>query len=449
MFACRKSQTKQTGGKCARRLEMSQNVITVWLAATILLGAASFADPTEGPPEVNGLTNLPDYLRYAALHNAGLKAAFQQWKAAVEAVPQAKSLPDPRFTYAYFIDEVETRVGPQRHKFGIAQMFPWFGKIEARTDAASAAAKAARKRYEAAKLKLFFRVKESFYEYAYLGRAVEVARQNLELLKHFEEVARSRYTAAAGSHPDIIRAQIELATLADKLESIEQMREPTVAKLNSILNRESDLPLRWPVRRPLEPIQINRQMVIGKLRANNPELKALDFDRAAAESKVELAKKRFYPDISLGLDWIQTDDARMAGTSDSGKDPIIAMISVNLPLWRDSYKAGRRQAEAKLRQVSAQRLQKENDIVAQTAKVLYEFEDSARKVALYADTLIPKAKEMLEASEVAYRAGTLDFLSLIDAQRTLLGFELLGELAVTDYLQRLAELEMLAGGEIE
>jgi len=322
---------------------MSQNVITVWLAATILLGAASFADPTEGPPEVNGLTNLPDYLRYAALHNAGLKAAFQQWKAAVE----------------------------------------------------------------------------------------------------------SRYTAAAGSHPDIIRAQIELATLADKLESIEQMREPTVAKLNSILNRESDLPLRWPVRRPLEPIQINRQMVIGKLRANNPELKALDFDRAAAESKVELAKKRFYPDISLGLDWIQTDDARMAGTSDSGKDPIIAMISVNLPLWRDSYKAGRRQAEAKLRQVSAQRLQKENDIVAQTAKVLYEFEDSARKVALYADTLIPKAKEMLEASEVAYRAGTLDFLSLIDAQRTLLGFELLGELAVTDYLQRLAELEMLAGGEIE
>jgi len=428
---------------------MSQNVITVWLAATILLGAASFADPTEGPPEVNGLTNLPDYLRYAALHNVGLKAAFQQWKAAVEAVPQAKSLPDPKFTYAYFIDEVETRVGPQRHKFGIAQMFPWFGKIEARTDAASAAAKAVRKQYEAAKLKLFFRVKESFYEYAYLGRAVEVARQNLELLKHFEEVARSRYTAAAGSHPDIIRAQIELATLADKLKSIEQMREPTVAKLNSILNRESNLPLRWPVRRPLEPIQINQQKVIGKLRANNPELKALDFDRAVAESKVELAKKRFYPDISLGLDWIQTDDARMAGTSDSGKDPIIAMISVNLPLWQDSYKAGRRQAEAKLRQVSAQRLQKENDIVAQTAKVLYEFEDSARKVALYADTLTPKAKEMLQASEVAYQAGTLDFLSLIDAQRTLLGFELLGERAVTDYLQRLAELEMLAGGEIE
>ena len=139
----------------------------------------------------------------------------------------------------------------------------------------------------------------------------------------------------------------------------------------------------------------------------------------------------------------------MAGTSDSGKDPIIAMISVNLPIWGDSYRAGHRQAKARARKVSAQRLQKENDIVAQTAKVLYEFEDSERKVALYADTLILKAKEMLEASEVAYRAGTIDFLSLIDAQRTLLGFELLGERAVTDYLQRLAELEMLAGGEIE
>jgi cobalt-zinc-cadmium efflux system outer membrane protein len=428
---------------------MRQNVFIVWGAAITLLGAVSFANSRDRPSDANSLIYLPDYLRYAALHNAGLSAAFERWKATLDVVPQAKSLPDPRFTYGYFIDEVETRVGPQRQKLGIAQTFPWFGKIEAKTDAAAAAAKAAYKRYESAKLKLFYQVKEAFYEYAYLGRAVEIARQNLELLKHFEEVARTKYIAAAGSHPDIIRVQIELATLADRLESTEQMQEPIVTKLNSALNRESSLPLLWPVRQQFKPIPINREKLIAKLRANNPELKALDFERAAAESRVELAKKRFYPDISVGLDWIQTDDARTVGTSDSGKDPIMAMISMNLPIWQDSYKAGRHQAEAKLRRVSAQKLQKENDIIAQTAKVLYEFEDSGRKVALYTDTLIPKAKEMLEASEVAYRAGTVDFLSLIDAQRTLLAFELLYERSVTDYLQRLAELEMLAGGKIK
>ncbi|MHC4389213.1 MAG: TolC family protein, partial [Planctomycetota bacterium] len=168
-----------------------------------ILNAVGLSWAVTEPSDVNSLIGLEDYLRYAALNNAALKASFEQWKAATEEVPQAKSLPDPKFTYSYFIREVETRVGPQRQKFGIMQVFPWFGKIEARTDAAAAKAKAARKRYEAEKLKLFWQVKDAFYEYLYLGSAVEIARQNLELLKHFEDVARTRYMAAAASHPDV------------------------------------------------------------------------------------------------------------------------------------------------------------------------------------------------------------------------------------------------------
>jgi len=80
--------------------------------------------------DANGLVTVQDYLRYAALNNAGLKAAFEQWRVAIEQIPQAEALPDPKFTYGYFIREVETRVGPQRQKFGIMQVFPWFGKIE-------------------------------------------------------------------------------------------------------------------------------------------------------------------------------------------------------------------------------------------------------------------------------------------------------------------------------
>ena len=139
---------------------------------------------------------LADYLRYASLNNAELKAKFEEWKAALEQIPQAKALDDPRFTYGYFIEEVETRVGPQRQKFGIMQVFPWFGKIEARTDIASAKAKAARQRYETTKLKLFRQVKVAFYEFTYLATAIDIAKQNLELLKHFEEVARTKYRTA-------------------------------------------------------------------------------------------------------------------------------------------------------------------------------------------------------------------------------------------------------------
>ncbi|MHC4165505.1 MAG: TolC family protein, partial [Planctomycetota bacterium] len=211
----------------------------ILLTAAILLVFAPSVRSAQEAPETDSLQTLSDYLRYAALNSAGLKASFEQWKAAIEEVPQARSLPDPRFTYGHFIEEVETRVGPQRNKFGISQMFPWFGKIEARTRAAGASAEAARRRYEARKLKLFFEVKDAFHEYVYLAKAIEIARENLELVQGFEQVALTKYIGAAAGHPDVVRAQVELAKLEDQLRTLEGLREPIVSQLNAALNRKS------------------------------------------------------------------------------------------------------------------------------------------------------------------------------------------------------------------
>ncbi|MHC4336220.1 MAG: TolC family protein [Planctomycetota bacterium] len=124
------------------------------------------------------------------------------------------------------------------------------------------------------------------------------------------------------------------------------------------------------------------------------------------------------------------------------------MFTMDLPIWRKSYRAAELQAQANVRRTRQQRIETENTIIARTEHVLYHFEDSGRKVSLYADVLVPKAKELLSVSETAYKAGTVDFLSLIDAQRMLLGYQLNYKRAVTDNLLRLAELEMLAGAEL-
>ncbi|MCJ7693677.1 MAG: TolC family protein [Sedimentisphaerales bacterium] len=420
-------------------------------ASLIVLAVFNFistASALENVPDANNLLRLSDYLQYAALRNAALEASFHHFKAALEQVPQAKSLPDPKFTYGYFITEVETRVGPQEQKFGIMQVFPWFGTIEARTDSAAAQAKAAKKRYDAQKLKLFQQVKEAFYEYVYLASAVDIARQNLELLKYFEEVARTRYAAAAGGHPDVIRAQVELAKLEDILKSLEKLREPTVARLNAVLNRQSSEMLAWPEKEEFKLPKVDGQKVITILRQTNPELAAIDFEVAEAQSKVELAKRKFYPDIGVGVEWIETGSAAGSGVSGSGEDPLVLMFSMNLPIWTDSYKAAERQAHSNVIKARQQRTEAENTILARAEQVLYDFEDSNRKIRLYADVLIPKADELLEASEAAYRGGTVDFLSLIDAQRMKLDFQLKYDRAVTDSQQKLAELEMLVGTEL-
>lgn len=429
-----------------------KRVGTFWITMATLIaltfGLTSRLVASEASADSNAPTRLQEYLRLAALNNAGLKAAFEEWKAATEQVPQARALPDPQFTYGYFIREVETRVGPQKNRLGIMQVFPWLGVIEARTDAAAAAAKAAHGRYEAKKLSLFYEAKDAFYEYAYLARAVEIAKENLELVRHFEEVARTKYIAVTASQPDVIRAQIELAKVEDQLRTLEDFRKPIAARLNAVLNRQSFAMLPWPSRGEFQEAQISRDRVLALLRAGNPELQSLQLEAAAAKSRVELARKKFYPNVGVGVDWIQTDDALMPGTRDSGKDPVILMFSMNLPLWRKSYRAAELQAEANLRRARQRTTETENTLIAHAERALYGFDDSARKIKLYGNILVPKAEELLRVSETAYKGGTLDFLSLIDAQRKFLEYELNRERAVTDNLQSLAELEMLAGSEL-
>ena len=148
------------------------------------------------------------------------------------------------------------------------------------------------------------------------------------------------------------------------------------------------------------------------------------------------------------MDYIDTDSALIPGVEDSGKDPVLARISVNLPIWWAKYRAGQRQAEAQLRAARRSLEDRENVLEAEVKLALFRVEDAERKIGLYRDTLIPKGKEHLKATETAYRAGKSSFLDLIDAQRVLLEFELSYERALADHASSLAELEMLVGKEL-
>jgi outer membrane protein TolC len=413
---------------------MKQGILSKIVGVILLACGVGFC--AAEPNDANNLTELSSYLRYAELHNAALAASFEEWQMAIEQVPQAKALPDPKFSY-----KLETRRQPHGQTFGISQMLPWLGTIEAATGMATATEQAAQQRYQSQRLKLFAEVKQAFYDYAFLARQLEIAKANLELLRHFEEVSRIRYAASQATQPDVIRAQIEIATMENEIGNIERFREPVAAKLNSILNRPAGMPLAWPQREEFKDVSLNHQQIVALLIRNNPQLCAKDFEIAAAEKNLELAKKKFYPQTEVGIEAMYQSEATMG----DGKQPLYATVSFTLPLWRDSYRAAERGAAAQIRKVRQEKTQTQNDLVKDAQTTLYDYENGVRKLKLYRDTLIPKTKELLAASENAYSAGSADFLNLIDAQRKLLEFELLYEEAVKISRQKLAELEALAG----
>lgn len=404
------------------------------------IGRPSIAPISESP-------ELEDYLKYAALNNPGLEAAFNRWKAALERSPQVTSLPDPKLSYAYFIERVETRVGPQRHRVGLAQTFPCFGKLKLRGDLALAEARAQYEEFSASKLRLFYTVKDAYYELYYLARALDITKENMELIRRLEQVARSQYRVGGAQHADVIRAQVELGKLEDQLRTLRDLRQPITARLNAALGRPANADVPWPTQAPPEAIDATDQQILAWMREANPELRALDAEIVKQQNAIQLARRNSFPDVTLGVDYIDTGSARTR-TSDSGKDPVAAMVSVNLPIWHRKYRAAEREARARKRAARGQREDRTNTLTAQVKLTLFKFRDAERKIGLYRDTLVPKAEGSLRATETAYRGGGMDFLNLIDAERMLLNFRLAYERALADHAQRLAEIEMLVGREL-
>ncbi len=400
-------------------------------------------------PEIDERATLSDYLAYAALNNPGLEAAFDEWKAALEGIRQVRALPDPRFTYAYYIQAVETRVGPQQQSFALTQTFPWFGKLERRGDMAFEAAEAAREKYEAAKLRLFYRVKHAYYEYYYIHRSIAVTGANLGLVSSLEAVARGKYETGSIPYAAVIKAQVELGKLEDQLRTLEDLRGPLAANLNAALGRppESYVPEPGPV--DMEEVVLSDAEALDLLREKNPELLALGFLTAREEAALSLARQSYFPDVTLGATVIETGEALDPMMTDSGKDVVMATLSFNLPIWFGKYRAARREAQARHRASAGRRDDLQNRLLADLKMALFQFRSAERRIDLYGDSLVPKAEQSISASQRAFSADQVDFFDLIEAQRTLLEFQLAYERALADRAQKLAQIEMLIGQEVE
>jgi len=224
---------------CASDPPLFEHRLDDWRAAEVAPEDAREAARPE-PEVLAGLDALLDRARVAG---PAVRAAYQRWRQALERVPQATTLPEPRLALAAYLAEVETRVGPMQGRVGLTQALPWFGTLDAAGEAAFQESEAAREAFEAARLEALAEVRDAWFELAWLGRALEITRGHRELLLHWESVARTKLETGAGAHADVIRTQVELGKLEDRLRSLEDLRRPLHARLAAALGLPLDAPL--------------------------------------------------------------------------------------------------------------------------------------------------------------------------------------------------------------
>ncbi len=379
----------------------------------------------------------------ALANNSDLKVDFQNWRATVAKVRVARSLPDPQISYTEFLEEVQTRVGPQRRKVSLMQMFPWFGTLDLRKDAALAKADAMAKKIESRGLSIIEALQVSVADLILLDKKISINREHLQILSSLEVSRRGSVSAGRAHLSNVLRIQVEIEVLKDQIKTLVSLRQPLAQKLERVIGTrlQKALPITWPS----TPIALSHEDMERLFQKSHPAWLANQHALSAADAELNLAKKKNKPDIGLGFSWIDTGPAAMPNTAGSGSDPLAVTISMNIPLWRGKINS---EIESRLHQRTAVEGQFQTllqDYRVRIKEALFRKEDSERKIILYRDQLLPKALDAYEASKKGHASSQVSFQNVLDAERILLRFALELETAHRDHSVAKANIAKLVG----
>ena len=381
---------------------------------------------------------LEGYLVFGAENNPGLKAKFQEYQSALEKVPQASSLPDPLFTFGYFVSPVETRVGPQRAKFSLTQALPWFGTLNARKSAAEAGAEVKFESFIKSRNDYFLKVRLAYYDLYELEQSIRVSEENLEILNTREKVVLKKYEGGLASMVDVLRVQMMITERATNIQILKEDRKYQKEMFNLLLNKEATerVEVDFQLLFPETDYLINRDSL-----SRNPAITMIEAQKNAERKLLEVDKFASKPNIGFGLDYVAVGPA-ISDIPGSGKDVLMPMVNLSLPIYGKKNKSRIRERELKLESLDSYRQDLQNKLESELSSAHNAYEDSERKFVLYIE-LTEKADQALRVLLTEYASANKGFEEVLRMQQLLLEYELALEKSVVKRFKAEARLNFI------
>lgn len=383
-------------------------------------------------PALTADSSLSNYLAFAMLNQPRIETAYYDWLASVERITQARSLPDPQLTFQMDIQNIVTSIMP-----GLMGTIPWPDKLRVGAQIASAESQSRYFTFQSAVLSSAFDVKRAYYQLYFLAEKIRVDRETLQLLGNLEKSARAQNESGKATLQDVLRAQIEQDSLNTEIANLEDSRSALMAQFKAALGLgRGDPEPPMPGQFESTLLDLSADQVFEQALAQNTQIKAVSADVRAAEASITLAKRSRLPDFSLGL------------MADVKMNPTLyrPLGTVSLPIWRDKIAAQIAEAQASKHSAEARLSAEQIALAVDVAERTYLYREATRNLALLSDQLLPKARQSLEVARAGYLAGQIDFFNLIDAERTLLGFQLDKVEVATQREVVLTELSLIVQG---
>jgi outer membrane protein TolC len=441
------------------------------------------------------------YLSVATRNNPTILQKYTEYQAALQKVPQVGSLPDPELNMGVFLTPMELVSGNQVAELRLMQMFPWFGTLRAAKDEMSLMANSKYELFRDAKLQVLYEVQNTWYDLYKLRQNILISEKNLEILKTIERIALVKFrtsppgngssTSSGGSNPsvaqgdatsgsqgmgggmagnpsgnapvstnsmpqvnsmgsaaggsslaDLYRIQIETGDLENNIALLNNQQNTLIAQFNSYLNRPATSPVSLPDTLIADNLGIPLTTVSDSMLVNNPMLGMLKYEQQSIDSRKKMVTRMGYPMIGLGVNYSVINKNEMITSEMNGKDMIMPMVTLTLPIYRKKYRAMQNEADLQKAATAQNYTASANNLKTEYYQAVQLYQDAQRRIDLYGNQslLAGRSLDIMMKSFTVSGSGLTDVLRI--RQQTL-DYDFKKVEAVADYNTAIALLKRL------
>lgn len=410
----------------------------------VLGGAAGAPAASAGPPLM-----LSDAVRQALEQNPEIQRMRERLQAAQAKAKRAGYLEDPEIAFQLGGIPFSTPTNLNQadaNLVGIRQKLPFFGKLGLKERIAAQEVKIAEQELHAKEREIVALVKTAYAALFMARRSVEILLEQLEIMRGVVRATEARYQVGRVTQQDVFKALLGQTEITNQLIVAEEEASAAAVKLNSAMFRPPHAPIEIAADLSLPKKAVDLAGIDEMALAHRPELKGAEAEVARSERMYELAEReRKYPDFMVGWDYMRMP-------TEMKKDRYAAMVNITIPF--SPWTAGRRNSEveeslAEMRAAKASREAAKNMTLREVGELKAKVRAAERLVELFRDGILPQAELSFRSSLAAYQSGRGEFLSLLDAERTLRESRMGYFKNQVALMQALADLERVVGKELQ
>jgi cobalt-zinc-cadmium efflux system outer membrane protein len=392
-----------------------------------------------------GAISLLDLEQEALTNNPEINMAARKAEAAVERKSLASALPDPMI--GVMVQNVgalgTSTVGKEEMSMqGVVftQEIPFPGKLSTKGRAAANMAGREQENSRETRLKVLNSLRTAYYDYCLAYRSAEILDEARELMKNFQRIAETRYATGQGMQQDVIRAQLEVSMLLDKIAEEDRKKEAQAALINSLVGRNPLLPLGRPAEPPRRSLNKNLEEMAAMAQAHSPMLKGKQQMVEQSEAELSMSRREYLPDMVLSAGMFTRGDF---------KDVWQASLMFKVPLYFWNKSTGVKAANADLHAAHYEYEAEKLALLARIRDIYAMVNTAEHHLHLYTSGIIPQARMALQSTSSNYQVGKTDFMALLEAQNTLLKYQLMEQEELVNLSKNQSMLGEITGEEHE